>query len=107
MSSHPVAAEARDSTLPSLRLAWSVACFAVTGRPEPGLMPRVLEQFAKRDLVPTRWHAVLEESASDDSELVIDIQMAGLERDQIMLIAACLRQIVGIDQVLVSEKGGI
>ncbi len=105
MSSHPVAAEPRDPLLPLLRPALPVACFAVTGRPEPGLMPRVLEQFAKRDLVPSRWHAVVAAGfGSDDAELVIDIQMPGLEHDQIARIAACLRQVVGIEQVLVAEK---
>ncbi len=104
MLSHPVAAEPRDHACLDARPALPVACFAVTGRPDPGLMPRVLEQFAKRDLVPSRWHAVLETAVGEDAEMVIDIQMPGLVRDQMMLIAACLRQIVGIDQVLVSEK---
>lgn len=107
MSSHPVAAEPRDHALYAARPARPVACFAVAGRPEPGLMPRVLEQFAKRDLVPSRWHAVVEAApAGEDAELVIDIQMPGLDADQVMLIAACLRQIVGINHVLVSEKDG-
>ena len=31
------------------------ACFSVAAAAEPGVMPRVLELFAKRGLVPTHW----------------------------------------------------
>ncbi len=75
-------------------------CFAVSARPEPAVMPRVLEPFAKRGLVPTRWHAVC--VAAD--ELVIDLQIADLEPALVELIAASLRQIVGVESVLTSEK---
>ena len=33
------------------------ACFSVVARAEPGVLPRVIELFAKRGLVPTRCHA--------------------------------------------------
>ena len=39
-------------------------------------MPRVLELFAKRGLVPSSWHSAT--SGLDDSELTIDIQMRGM-----------------------------
>ena len=52
-------------------LLLTTACFAVRANAEPGVMPRVLELFAKRNLVPTRFHSVVE---ANDS-LVIDIQM--------------------------------
>jgi hypothetical protein len=81
-------------------------CFAISARPEPAVMPRVLEPFAKRGLVPTRWHAVCGgangQAAAD--ELVIDIQIAGLEPALVELIAASLRQIVGVESVLTAEK---
>jgi hypothetical protein len=64
-------------------------------------MPRVLEPFAKRGLVPSRWHAVC---GTGGDELVIDIQVAGLEPALVELIAAGLRQIVGVESVLTSEK---
>ncbi len=35
----------------------TTACFAVHARAEPGVMPRVLEQFAKRGLIPSNWHS--------------------------------------------------
>ena len=45
------AATAADDHLPA------TACFSVQARAEPGVMPRVLELFAKRGLVPQRWHS--------------------------------------------------
>ena len=41
------AATAADDDLPA------TACFSVHARAEPGVMPRVLELFAKRGLVPS------------------------------------------------------
>jgi hypothetical protein len=75
-------------------------CFAISARAEPAVMPRVLEPFAKRGLVPTRWHAVC--GAGD--ELTIDLQVAGLDPGLVELIAASLRQIVGVESVLTAEK---
>ncbi|HUA53648.1 MAG TPA: hypothetical protein VMB81_15865 [Candidatus Sulfotelmatobacter sp.] len=79
-------------------------CFAVSARPEPAVMPRVLEPFAKRGLVPTRWHAVCGGASGLADELVIDIQIAGIEPALVELIAASLRQIVGVESVLTAEK---
>jgi hypothetical protein len=62
-------------------------------------MPRVLEPFCKRGLVPSRWHAV----CSGPDELVIDLQVA-LDPALVELVAASLRQIVGVESVLTSEK---
>ena len=80
-------------------------CFAISARPEPAVMPRVLEPFAKRGLVPTRWHAVCGGASGQAAdELVIDIQIAGLDPALVELIAASLRQIVGVESVLTAEK---
>ena len=75
------------------------ACFSVQARAEPGVMPRVLELFAKRGLVPSTWH-----SRVSGDELAIDVQMEAMDRDAAAYIAACLRQIVCVDVVLTSEK---
>ncbi len=75
------------------------ACFSVHAEAEPGVMPRVLELFAKRGLVPTSWH-----SSIAGSELTIDLQMRGLDRAGAAYIAACLRQIASVAVVLISEK---
>jgi acetolactate synthase small subunit len=76
-----------------------VACFAVHARAEPGVMPRVLELFAKRGLVPTAWT-----SRVAGEELAIDIQMRGMEQALADYVAACLRQIVHVEVVLTSER---
>lgn len=77
----------------------STACFYVEAAPHPGVMPRVLELFAKRGLVPDAWH-----SRHDGRALHIDIQMAGMDRALAGYIAACLRGIVSVETVLVAEK---
>ncbi len=75
------------------------ACFSVQASADPGVMPRVVELFAKRGLVPSSWI-----SRVSGSELTIDLQLAGLDAETAHYIARCLRQIVAVDVVLVSEK---
>ena len=75
------------------------ACFSVHAQAAPGIMPRVLELFAKRGLMPTSWI-----SRVVGHELTIDVQICGLDRDTAGYIARCLRQVVGVDIVLTSEK---
>ena len=89
--------------LPALRPdARSVACFAVHARAEPGVMPRVLELFSKRGLVPSSWHSAT--GGPDQRELTIDLQMRGMEAELADYLAACLRQIVGVEVVLTTRK---
>jgi acetolactate synthase small subunit len=73
-------------------------CFSVQARAEPGVMPRVVELFAKRGLVPQKWHSTVAGSA-----LTIDVQMSGLGRDLAGYIARSMRQIIGVEAVLTSE----
>jgi len=75
------------------------ACFAVHAAAEPGVMPRVLELFAKRGLVPTSWI-----SRVSGQELTIDLQMRGLDAADAGYVALSLRQIVAVEKVLLSEK---
>jgi acetolactate synthase regulatory subunit len=86
-SSVLVAANAGDN--PSLSAQFSIQACA-----EPGVMPRVLELFAKRGLVPQRW------CSAAAATLSIEIRIAGLGRDTVDYIASCMRQIVGVDAVL-------
>ena len=65
-------------------------------------MPRVLELFAKRGLVPSFWQSST--SNGDRSQLRIDIRMCGLGSDTIDYMAACLRQIVFVEVVVTSQK---
>ena len=73
-------------------------CFSVQARPEPGVMPRVVELFAKRGLVPQKWHSTVSGEA-----LTIDVQIGGLDRDLSSYIARSMRQIVGVETVLTSD----
>jgi acetolactate synthase small subunit len=96
MMSHFLASLA-DDHLPA-----TTACFSVHASADPGVMPRVLELFAKRGLVPSFWQSST--SGPDQSELTIDIQMRGLGRECADFIAACLRQIFFVRVVLTSQR---
>ncbi len=82
-----------------------VFCFSVLAEAEPGVMPRVLELFAKRGLVPRRW--VSDVSGPGGRDLSIDVQIAGVDPETHAYMARCLRQIWGVHRVLTSEKGGV
>ena len=73
-------------------------CYSLLARAEPGVMPRVVELFAKRGLVPQKWH-----STASPSALAIEVQIGGLERQVADYIGRCMRQIVGVETVLTSE----
>jgi acetolactate synthase small subunit len=73
-------------------------CFSLQARAEPGVMPRVVELFAKRGLVPQKWHSTVSGEA-----LMIDVQIGRLGRDLSGYIARSMRQIVGVETVLTSE----
>jgi hypothetical protein len=71
--------------------------FSVHARAEPGVMPRMLELFAKRGLVPERWHSTV---VRPDMRLAVDIEIGGLEREMVEYMANCMRQITGVELVL-------
>src|SRR5216683_953070 len=93
-SSMPLGAAAHADSDPST----FCVCFSVQARAEPGVMPRVVELFAKRGLVPQKWH-----SAVSGEALTIDVQIAGLGRDLSAYIGRCMRDITGVETVLPSE----
>jgi acetolactate synthase small subunit len=80
----------------------AVFCFSIDVVPDPGTMARVLEQFAKRGLVPTRWHSDVVETDA----MQIDIQIVGLSAALGQDIARCLQSIVGVHSVLTAGKTG-
>ena len=92
MSSLTFAAVVDDGALP--RTTW----FSVHAHPEPGVMPRVLELFAKRGLVPQHCLGTASETA-----MTIEVQIGGLGRDLADYIARCMRQITGVEVVLTAE----
>jgi hypothetical protein len=68
-------------------------------------MPRVLALFAKRSLVPSRWVSGVHGPADDGGELVIDLQVGGLDPQVSAYLARCLAQLADVRSVLTSEKG--
>lgn len=96
----------RPSDIPTADAA-PTYCFAVQSAADPGVLPRVMELFAKRNLVPSRWHSDVTRfgNGSKADELVIDIQVTGLTAHEGDHIARCLRQQVHVQSVLTSVKG--
>jgi acetolactate synthase small subunit len=74
----------------------AAARFSLQARAEPGVLPRVLELFAKRGLVPRR----ILSTVSDRELMTIDIEIVELADDTVDYIAACMRAITGVEAVL-------
>ena len=99
MSSLPLPSVALEAERPACvtRGFPNHARFLVHARAEPGVMSRVLELFAKRGLVPQRWHS--DRSGPDDAMLTIEIEAPGLALDVVDYVADCMRQIIGVERV--------
>jgi hypothetical protein len=69
------------------------ARFAIEAAADPGVMPRVLELFAKRGLVPALWTS----RVGPADRLTIDIEMHAMSAELAFYIGECLRQIVGVE----------
>ena len=78
------------------------ACFSVQAAPDCSVLPRVLELFSKRGLMPTRLMSDVGVSRPD--MLTIDIQAEGVEPGVAAYMARCMRQLAYVDCVLTSEK---
>lgn len=79
-----------------------VHCFSVSGMADPGLMPRIMELWAKRGLMPDRWYGG--RTGPDGSDVYIDIETSDLDHGRAIQIAKAMRCIFGVSQVQVSEK---
>lgn len=84
----------------AVRARADTACFSITALPAPGTLPRLLNAFAQRSLIPERWHGVL----TADGELQVDVQVAGMEMDVAELVAAKLRSLIDVRTVLLFQK---
>jgi hypothetical protein len=65
--------------------------FALRAEACPGLLPRLLQPFAKRDLVPDR---VVSHREGD--ELRVELAMDAMPAEMVHLVAANLGQVVGV-----------
>lgn len=81
---------------------YRTVCFSVIALAEPGAMPRVLEVFAKRGLVPSKWQSTL--AGRRGEELHIDVQVDGPDPELQERLVQSLRQVVAVQSVLTSEK---
>ncbi|SDG38468.1 hypothetical protein SAMN05216241_11065 [Limimonas halophila] len=102
MRADPSGAAAPSQATASAPHPHRVTCFAIRACADPGLMPRVLEVFAKRSLTPERWHA--DRMGPERDELAIDVQVADLSQHESAFLARLLRQIWGVEAVLTSDK---
>lgn len=98
--SHSVGTSASASTVAA------VHCFSVRADLDPGLLPRLLEAFAKRGLWPSKFYsqALSSDLPGQPAEAVIDIQVAGLDCVTSDHIAMQFRGIVGVQSVLTSLR---
>jgi hypothetical protein len=80
----------------------AVHCFSVRAVADPGMMPRLMELWAKRGLMPDRWHGVREETSG--TYVDIDIESGDVDQALATQMAAAMREIFGVAQVLLSEK---
>ena len=71
-----------------------VACFSVLTEADPSAVPRVLEIFALRDLIPSQIHVTRsggDNLRAPEAELTIDVQVSGVGHDASEAIARKLR----------------
>jgi hypothetical protein len=73
--------------------------FSIHAEVDPGLMPRIAEIFARRGLVPTRWHSVVAERRDG---ITIDLVIDDVGDALALRIAAEMRAVWGVTAVLAS-----
>lgn len=71
--------------------------FQVDADASPGLLPRLLQPFARRDLVPDSFHSV-----HADGVMRIGILMDAMPSEMVDLVAGNLRQVIGVHQVVLA-----
>ncbi|NNG04179.1 MAG: hypothetical protein HKM95_08765 [Inquilinus sp.] len=72
--------------------------FRLSAAADPGLLPRILEPFAKRGLVPRAVHAT-QADAPGGARLAVEVAIDGLTETVAAHIAACLSGTVGVEAV--------
>jgi acetolactate synthase small subunit len=69
--------------------------FELLADAEPGLLPRTLTPFAKRDLIPDWVHV-----RREDAALLVEIEVEEMPSEMVHLVEGNLRQIVGVQRVV-------
>ena len=75
--------------------------FTVRAARAPDVLPRVLELFAKRNLVPDRW--TTRRVGENRDRLLFEIEMDAIEPRLARYMAASMRQIVNVDSAVAEE----
>lgn len=70
------------------------AFYLVSAPADPGLLPRLIEPIAKLGATPMRVHASRE--SGDNSELSVDLRLAGVPLRTAQLVESALRAVVGV-----------
>jgi hypothetical protein len=65
--------------------------FMLDADPSPGLLPRLLEAFAKRDLVPDRMWSHLGQAL-----MHVEVAMESMPAGMVHLVEGNMRQVVGV-----------
>ncbi len=91
-----------STTEPVSATTEATQCFSVQAMADPGTLPRIVEVFAKRGLVPDRIQAAKAQAPKRD--LVIEIDLDGYDAETARLIAQELRRQFCIEAVLVTES---
>lgn len=68
--------------------------FTVTAEPSPGLLPRLLQPFAKRDLMPDRF-----EAHATTAGMRVDIAMDAMPAEMVHLVLGNLSTTFGVTAV--------
>jgi hypothetical protein len=72
-----------------------VLCLSLRTVAEVGVFARVVQQLARRSLLPLSCHGT-----TAGEHLLLDIQVSGLDDDAGERLAESLRQVVGVEEVL-------
>ncbi|WP_157089307.1 hypothetical protein [Oceanibaculum pacificum] len=86
---NPYAAEATVEADPVL------AHFRLSAEVDPGMLPRVLEHFAKRSLVPERWLS-RRVAAEEGERLEVEAEAMMRDSDHAHYVGRCIAQIPGV-----------
>lgn len=73
--------------------------FTVLAEAGPGLLPRLIQPFARRDLAPDSFAA-----QRQGETMRVDIAMARMPAEMVHLVAGNLRQVVGVESVATQQE---
>ena len=80
--------------------------YSLAAAADPSVLPRALALLAKRGLLPLSVRAETQVRAGEPGRLTLEMSANGLEPMAANHVAACLRQIWGVDAVLMHAVAG-